>query len=290
MAVTFNDEGIIKSKFKERDIIWLWNYLYYHKKINLEHKSYHNDLLSYLIGIIKFHYGPTNPFQDILKQHKNMLVGSDYIKWINKNDKRLIIWLYMYLKDTGIFKGMVAMEDNSAIENYYSIILSNIDIDSSDLGEKETGLTNLKNIWANAKTPLIQTKWINVNDVEQLDWTWEYLKKLNKNVAIPSPANDQEKYSAILASLDRMSIYNDNWRPADKELFMQKIRKAWSQKKFREADKVKKPYHLPLTKQAKKQLDWLAQFYNTKNNIMLETLIKEKYELARLDEDGKALY
>lgn len=290
MAVIFNDEAIIRDKFKDRDIIWLWNYLYFYKKINLEHKSYYNDLLNYLIEIIKVHYDPANPFQDILKQHKNMLVGFEYIRWINKNDKRLIIWLYMYLKYTGIFKSIITMTDNSAIENYYSIILSNIDIDLSSLGEKETILTTLKNIWANAKTPLTQTKWINANNIEQLDWTWEYLKKLEKNVAIPSPVNDQETYSAILASLDMMSIYSDKWRPADKELFMQKIRKAWSQKKFREADKVKKPYHLPLTKQAKKQLDWLAQFYDTKDNIMLETLIKEKYELAQLDEDGKSLY
>lgn len=87
-----------------------------------------------------------------------------------------------------------------------------------------------------------------------------------------------------------MSLPKPDWRPADKQVFLDKIRKTWQQKKFRDVVKVKNPYHLPLTKQAKKQLDWLAQFNNIRPNIMLEILITKEYERARLDEDGKALY
>ena len=280
----------IKKNFKKRELNWLWAYLRFSKGIILDEKYQHENTLNYLIDIIK---SQINIFEIIneVKNEYDRMISYDYIKWINKNDGRLIIWLYMSYSIGFHHLNRYAAYDTIFIEQYYDNFICRIDRSMVHSPEqKKQLLLGMQRSWRELKTPLSKTKWLDPNNSEQLKWAWEYMTQATKFQIVPQPANDQETYDAILASLDTMSFVNPEWRPADKQVFLDKIRKAWQQKKFRDADKVKNPYHLPLTKQAKKQLDWLAQFNNIKPNTMLETLITKEYERARLDKNGKALY
>ena len=73
-------------------------------------------------------------------------------------------------------------------------------------------------------------------------------------------------------------------------LNIQKLKKAWQQKQFRDKGGLKKPYHLPLTKKTKSQLVALAEKMNISETKILEKLIEEAYQKEMLDAKGKALY
>jgi len=75
-----------------------------------------------------------------------------------------------------------------------------------------------------------------------------------------------------------------------KSQFIERMRKSWSQQKFRDAGKTKTKHHLPLTKQAKRNLKKLALFKNKSESEILEELINESYLLEMCDDEGKALY
>ena len=93
-------------------------------------------------------------------------------------------------------------------------------------------------------------------------------------------------YNAILISLDNMSY----GVPSDKKLFLDRMKKTWSQKKFRDSGKAKKPYHLPLTKNTQKQLEKLAELKNCRREQVIEQLIEKEFVLLNLDENGKPKY
>jgi hypothetical protein len=77
---------------------------------------------------------------------------------------------------------------------------------------------------------------------------------------------------------------------AEKQLFIAKFKKAWSQRKFRAAGKTKKPYHLPLTVKAKASLEKLAMLKNCTENEILESLIHREYVETCLDAQGNQKY
>lgn len=108
-----------------------------------------------------------------------------------------------------------------------------------------------------------------------------------------------EKRAANLASLDLIDI--DNYRvvidkgfvpreTANKELVIDKMKRAWSQQKYRNAGKTKKPYHLPLTKKTRARLEKMAKVQGLSETAMLDILINRLYELDYIDVDGKDLY
>lgn len=290
MNIISDNLNFIKEKFKKREFNWLWCYLMFSKNIKLDEKYLEANDLGYLIDIIKLQPNLIEINNEIKNEYERM-ISHDHIKWINKNDGRLVTWLYMSYSYRLEGLNPSAPYAIISMDSYYDNFICRLDRSMVYSPEqKKQLLVDIQRSWRESKTPLSKTKWIDPSNNEQLTWAWEYLTKFSKFQIVPQPANEQETYDAILASLDTMSFVTPEWRPADKQVFLDKIRKAWQQKKFRDADKVKNPYHLPLTKQAKKQLDWLAQFNNIRPYIMLETLITKEYERARLDEDGKALY
>jgi len=68
------------------------------------------------------------------------------------------------------------------------------------------------------------------------------------------------------------------------------MKKTWSQKKFRDSGKAKKPYHLPLTKTTQKQLEKLAELKNCRKEHVIEKLIEREFEVLNFDENGKSKY
>lgn len=66
--------------------------------------------------------------------------------------------------------------------------------------------------------------------------------------------------------------------------------KAWSQKKFRDGDKVKKNYHIPLTKKAKEELNQLSTFKNTSEAKIIEDLIHQMFLDEMCDEKENSKY
>ena len=68
------------------------------------------------------------------------------------------------------------------------------------------------------------------------------------------------------------------------------MKRAWSQQKYRDAGKTKKPYHLPLTQQTQERLERMASIQNTTATLILDMLINSAYETDYVDRHGKDIY
>ncbi|WP_151776041.1 hypothetical protein [Acinetobacter colistiniresistens] len=70
--------------------------------------------------------------------------------------------------------------------------------------------------------------------------------------------------------------------PETKELILLKMKKTWSQKKFRDSGKAKKPYHLPLTQETQAQLEELVKLKNMNKSKVLEAIILKEFNELKL--------
>lgn len=128
----------------------------------------------------------------------------------------------------------------------------------------------------------------NLEDESFLNWAYSYLKRKNHdfNQILYIPTNQTNHQNLITTYLDHLS-YSENILY---ENLMNKLNKAWSQKKFRDGNKTKKLYHLPLTKNTKKELQELSALMNMSENAILEKLIHEKFLEKFHDENGKNIF
>jgi hypothetical protein len=116
-------------------------------------------------------------------------------------------------------------------------------------------------------------------DREQLEWALGYLNNHDKHLLVPHPTSVEETYAIVTALIDW--IGHPHPHTAEKTVFIETMKKAWSQKKYRDAGKNKKPYHLPLTTDVKKQLDWLVDTTGHRATDILAALIKEEHERVK---------
>tara|TARA_R110002020_G_C16204455_1_gene766517 strand:+ start:321 stop:1247 length:927 start_codon:yes stop_codon:yes gene_type:complete len=144
------------------------------------------------------------------------------------------------------------------------------------------------------------TKWLSNHGQEILFWVFNYLNRRNIMANVNNNIDsDEELKATILASLDLIDypsytkIKNTNYSystSANKEIIIDKMKRGWSQQKYRNAGKTKKPYHLPLTKKTKSRLEKMAQVQGLSETAMLDILINRFYEMEYVDVNGKDLY
>jgi len=283
------------NDFEERDINWLFMFLtgdppdekqedlieiiidrLRSRKIEVLEKTYDLDYVS-------------------IRELRSTNVISD-IAWIQKDDHRLLIWLLTVIRATKhprrnfLLKNRIEI-GNISTENRYQRVVECIDAVFFDghPSEKKDWLADLKVLWGKARTLDSDTKWLDANNIEQLKWAWQYLEDTPYRAKLEVLITPEEYYHAVLASLDCMYTSESDTR-AERDLFLIKFRKAWSQKKFRADGKTKKPYHLPLTAKAKESLEKLAAIKNCNENDVLEDLINREYVAVCLDAQGHEKY
>lgn len=287
-------------KFTPRDLSWLWAFLDCYRNNFLwngtQPQPYFNFSLADRIGImaaaINRHPDPVSFANEILKYHANSIIPDDKIAWIDKKNHRQLIWAMCHLGQP-VRSSTPYVITNQPINPYnqlplpfmpsistvfpeyrYESIVTALDCWDFNLDAKIAFLLEKKNEWADITSQDTKTKWINKTDSDQLAWAWDYLQKHQAAILIPKPTNINEFIGAVFASLDHMNYYKHF---AEKTLFIDKMRKTWSQKKFRDSGKAKKAYYLPLTIKSRQRLDWLAENYGCKPADVLERLITERH-------------
>lgn len=310
------------SSFNDRDIKWCYNFfmLQASKVSKLEKESaLLNSLIPSISNNNSFKVNGLNQqfnFNTVIGLKQGNVVD---LAWIDKKDGRLLNWLMI----CGLSKltstplnlplGYSALSSihgypfssfltQCAVEQQYDFIIEYIDsirFSTTDAAHKQSWLNKLKDCWVNFRTPAADLKWLKQDDEDQLLWAWNYLKEQSKKALflcpassfLPPPANRKEYYNAILASLDAMTVFDGFGQPnAEKQVFIAKFKKAWSQRKFRAAGKTKKPYHLPLTIKAKSSLEKLALVKDCSESDILEELINREYVVICLDAQGNEKY
>ena len=269
--------------FKDREMRWLWRYL----SANSWHLPNEADVPPSERGAVIASLIAGQPNQGelvrwILDSRKNMLVAEDHFAWLEKSDDRLLIWtlrqLEKYYSPANPHLPIVSFRPGSTVyvtpETRRDEIILAMDMASSTVEHKIKYMTELRAKWAQDRMPDSDTRWISAKNHDQLVWAWEYLTKAFKAMTLPQPVRDKDYYSCILASLDNMQVNH----PAERKLFVEKMKKTWSQKKYRDSGKAKKPYYMPLSKDARSALEDLAKHHETTPHELVETLIHSTYE------------
>lgn len=278
-------EGLIPlglENFGDRGFQWAWSFLQMSNIYPLGPNSSITQKKQILINYINNLQNKDEYIKSLKINMENSLIPLEQLDWIDKNDNRKLIWLLTRIQLD--FNLALPIGVNNTLYKDFLLVLDTMIL---DINSKITWIQNKKREWEIIKTPEKEVNWLENSNKIQLTWTWEYLNKFYKNVTpFHPPQNNEELYSAILASFDNLSYGVSS----DKKLFMDRMKKTWSQKKFRDSGKAKKPYHLPLTKSTQAQLEQLADFKNLRKEQVIEELINKEYEATHLDEKGKKKY
>ena len=264
------------KKFKDRDWRWLWATMAQRFQLPPEASVPPSQRQQYLLTQLNFQQFPEQWVTELAGQHKNLVLAESAFEWIGKEDDRLLIWLLGRLNNANgqtFSFGFLATPRESRRDQF---ILS-VDIWQATPEQKLLHLDNLRQDWVRVRTSDQDTKWLDPKNEEQMKWAWDYLTKQGKAVFIPTPVTPAETHAAVLASFDRMS----DGHPAEKRVFLDKMRKTWSQKKYRDSDNARKQFYLPLNKQAIKDLEWLTNERQQKASEIVEQLLAKEVAAAR---------
>ncbi len=115
-------------------------------------------------------------------------------------------------------------------------------------------------------------KFVAKKNHDQCSFIWEYLKKHHwADPDISEVQSENETYESIISSIDTYQCH-----PAEKQLFLEKMRKAWSQKSRRDRLKeTKKSHTFELPNQTSEQLEQLSEQYNVNKTVILQAVIEQ---------------
>ncbi|MHC5169524.1 hypothetical protein ACVIAJ_04015 [Acinetobacter johnsonii] len=272
------------ENFSFREIQCAWNYCCNNgwvtqpliNTISIDQKRIY--LETYLNGL----GNRQNIIDQIISYQKTTLIDYSYFNWIDEEDKRLI-----HIILTTLASNFNIPINIGLLPKIFDELIITFDALPYDMSTKIHFITNQRDTWGQIRTKDSELNWLDHNNTTQLNWAWEYLGKFNKRInANINPIENNDLLCAIQASFDFMS----HGYKSDKVLFLDRMKKTWSQKKFRDSGKAKKNYHIPLTKTTQMQLEKLAEFKNLRKDQVIEELILKEYEATQLDEKGKNKY
>lgn len=232
-----------------------------------------------------------------------LFLEDEYLTWI-KYDTRAQLFVYNYL----VINKMVSpirfgtndrKDIQDTVHNILNILnnlidgLHNRESFISEIEYKKRIINVIRSKWYTLKNNDNYSKWLKKADLE---WVYNYL--VEKNIYLydmENYVNNDNRELRLLSSIDAVDIKlekDQHPEPSlNKQFIIDKMKRAWSQQKYRDAGKTKKLYHLPLTKKTKIRLEKMAQVKGLSETAMLDILINRFYELDYIDVDGgKDLY
>ena len=279
----------------DRQIRWIQSYLSTNINIGFSHAGStdrHEELIRQLCRY--------ENFRDLVEESYSK-ISSDFVP------ERYFEWLVDNLRGQIFTLNILYLE-----HNYYSFDRSSYDLtgniyiyfdsklNTTHINFKIDLINNIEERWRTVSDKDNYSNWLNKNSEEQIEWTKDYLKKDGKyNSLIRDRVSLEETRGTILASLDLIDLpvfnesknsYISHISTDRKERIIDKMKRAWSQQKYRDAGKTKKLYHLPLTKMSKDRLDKMALVQDTTSTAILDMLINSAYEADYIDGHGKDIY
>lgn len=276
--------------FKNESLVWtayLWTfrrgyskseYLYFlnkHHNFELITQFLKNDFLRY----------DKDELEDFLKEcleSRLSYIQNEDLNFLKNQDR--ICWFiinniedgYQYIKD----------KNYKYINPYFSLLF----LIHTELNGNKITLSDIRKnieILDEQNNPIKQIKNY-INDKNFIDWSLDYTDKKFYIKIQPNfkPKDNNEKLSIFMAYWDNKFLINKYKCIIE----INTLKKAWQQKQFRDKGGLKKPYHLPLTKKTKSQLEALAEKMDISESKTLERLIEDAYNHEMLDNKGKTLY
>lgn len=269
--------------------------------------QHHNDVVvtrekDYLLRRLQQTYLDQESLLVLLNDVKSVLVPEESIDWITK-DLRASLWFGNYYSNHLV--STIAFCSNN-VSNLVSHLITGIDCffislnpptysnDTEDihlinfynfgLEHKLAAINNTKILYHSILTERKYTDWIDINDLDQLYWAVDYLRKAGMLVQnkLFLAQNNEDMFAQICASLDAIdNFHNMNYQytpTANKKYFISNMRKAWSQKKFRDKKDAEAAQEYFLTRRHMNKLKKLASDYGVSSAEYIQQLIDEAFD------------
>ncbi|WP_372887111.1 hypothetical protein [Psychrobacter sp.] len=264
----------------------------------------------YIFRAIEQVYFSEDSLLDLLKDIRSVLLSQKDIEWITES-VRTSLWFSHYYNNK--LSTVIPFRNNSVsiyidnlitgIDCYFHLLSQNIQmnlildpngatkprlINSFDFGlpDKINAINDAKALYNSIRTTRKYTDWISINDQDQLYWASDYLRKAGILVEnkLFLAQNSEDLFAQICASLDTIDSFHNvghQLPTTNKKYFISNMRKAWSQKKFRDKKDIEAAQDLLLTRKAKKQLSELSSAYGISSVEILTDLIDTAYQNAK---------
>lgn len=195
---------------------------------------------------------------------QDQLLHEKSFEWINEG-KRQIEWLIIKVGKHGVFPNFLPLPGLHGKD----ALIAAIDQWNVDATEKQLSLNELENDWNNHKKGDKPFLWF-ADDNQKCVLAWEWINKNLPNL-IPNPPF--EDYQDLMIFFDQANLI-----PDQKKFYIEKIKRKWSQQKYREGLTGKSQYNFILSDTAIKHLDQLANTYELSRAKILEVLLQMESE------------
>lgn len=247
-----------------------------------------------LHNLILKNRAPKNFATQMRSAFKGTQLPFQHFRWIDKKDERLCNWLWCYLKRVTsqtelegtaeenllLLSAKAFQIERESTADRQMDILDSFYHGEATASQQQEILERLKAKWHEIRQDVSVTNWLEDTNPTHWSWAWSYLQNNTQRPLDQAwlPSNDTEKKAAIVATLD----LSDNLDR--KALVIDKMKKAWSQKKFREKSSGKKPYSISMTLNTKQKLNAMAEEKGMKINEMVEYLVQNEFKKRALSE------
>ncbi|MEQ5220051.1 hypothetical protein ABM024_08105 [Morganella morganii] len=230
--------------------------------------------------------------------YKESLTEDRYFDWINNERIALYVIQFIHNYIHGNYLHILAVKSGSEYRNHYPSFGETPHIRNMGLPETPCGLRQLKDtiksyfdrldIPQSVKELLIdhiRTNWFNQNtdwlfwienkNKAQVDWALEYIRGHFR-----SENDDMLYYYHPSSALNRIYGFFDIILLSNEscELFIIKMKKAWSQVRYRESIKDKKVINTYVSNDVKEKLKEIVRISNKKTTEIISDLIRKEYD------------
>ncbi|MBL7252016.1 hypothetical protein [Alloalcanivorax marinus] len=220
------------------------------------------------------------------------------LDWISTSRHRQLVWLLNELRDVVSTTPIDDPTPHYLIQSptpyipnpakalprqRYDIAIATIDAWPIRVHKKRNQLHAIQQKWERSQLSWRKTKWLNGKDEEQLNWALEYLAKANlsqqRGLTFDCwhSQDTKDKHIYVLGFLDHLYRHSGDLQ----ELFITKMRKTWSQKKYRESEKAKKQVYFSLSDEARQHLRQLEKARKQSKNRIIEDLLSQAVRSKR---------
>ncbi|MEE3508519.1 hypothetical protein QN399_20075 [Pseudomonas sp. 10C3] len=256
-----------QTNYGRRYDIWLW-----HRLVNRHKQSLgHIDQPGARAEMASIMSNDPDLAEFISKRKSEEFLPAKYFDWIDEG-KRQIIWL------------------NSKTKNYIdqqfdlclsylpdaALLIARIDVWDVSRLQKEALLHTLKHDWTDHKKGDKQFKWFeDENQKCLLAGKW-----LNKNIQLETLLSIEMSMYLPIENYEDLLIYFDHSKFNHHQtiLYIDKIKKSWSQQKYRQGLTDKGQYNFILSDKAIRRLDKFADDHELSRARILDILLKMETE------------
>tara|TARA_A100001391_G_scaffold151462_7_gene109175 strand:- start:19985 stop:20884 length:900 start_codon:yes stop_codon:yes gene_type:complete len=275
-----------------RDKHWLHAYLFANPNVfglNTFNRVVSTDTILTDLGAL---WHSTYMFTQIRVWKETFFLPESDLDWISQRNQRQLIWLLNELRSaiqanpTSIptpqmpyphFAPAIPNPLQTRPKDRYNFAIAAIDVWALSSDKKRLAVAGMQHRWEQSQLSWRRTKWLDVKSRQQMDWAVDYINQSEfrhrDGVTFLCHYTDdpRDKHLYILGFLDHLYRLGKDSR----DLFLAKMRKTWSQRKYRESEKAKKQVYFSLSDQARQHLSQLEKARKQSKNRIIEDLLAQ---------------